>query len=85
MIKKAYDVLTNEDNSSLLVFHDDGRRNTFFKNFEFEIEGNNIFYYYHGNLDLGSVEDGFKEVVEKLLSENDIDFKFTKVNGIRIY
>ena len=84
MIKKAYDVLTNEDNSSLLVFHKDGRRNTSFKNFEFEIEDNNIFYYYNGNFSLESVEDSFKEVVEKLLSENDIDFKFTKINGIKI-
>ena len=85
MIKKAYDVLTKEDNDNLIINHVDNKRTAKFNSFEFEVEDNIIFYYFKGNFSLESVEDSFKEVVAKLLSENDIDFKFTKVNGIRIY
>ena len=85
MINKAYELLTNEDNSYLIVNQVDNKRVTTINSFDFEIEGNFIFYYFTGNYSLESVEDSFKEVVAKLLSENNIDFKFTKINAIRIY
>ena len=85
MINKAYEVLTNADNDYLIVNHVDNRRTATFNAFTFEVEGNVIFYYFTGNFSLEAVEGSFKEVVSNLLTENDIDFKFTKVNGIRIF
>lgn len=85
MIKKAYELLTNADNDFIIVNHADNKRTANFNSFEFEIEGNVIFYYFKGNFSLELIEDSFKEAVTELLSKNDIDFKFTKINAIRIF
>ena len=83
-VQLAYNILSNEDNGNIIVEHDNNNCVTQLKRFYFEVEDNLIFYYFNGNYSVDVVDEGFRKVASRLLLENDIDFKITKGNAIRI-